>query len=140
LFYGGMRAGEQAGTDKVSRIAADPVGSRVRRTTWARRDEQRAKSARLVIVCSLFLVLVAGALLVGGHAVIDPLLQSAAAAREAKRVGEIVYSMPDRTFCRHLSFDNATAELSEGAVEECPRDLATKRVRQPTGFAWGGGR
>ena len=133
-----MRTGGPAGRDGLSRIAAQRVGARTRVTTWARRNEQRAKSTRLAVVCSLFLVLVAAALLVGGHAVIDPLLQSAAAARESRRVGDIVYSMPDRTFCRHLSFDNATAELSEGVVEECPRDLATKRARPPTGFAWRG--
>lgn len=103
----------------------------------ARSDEQRAKSARIAIVVSLFLVLVAAALLVGGHAVIDPLLQSAAAAREAKRVGDIVYSMPDGTFCRHLSFDNASSELVEGAIEQCPSDLIKKGRRTPLGFAWG---
>jgi hypothetical protein len=134
-----MRASERAGTEVVSWIAAaDHVSAHARRTAWARRNEQRAKSARLAIVLSLFLVLLAGALLVGGHALIDPLLQSAAAARAAKRMGEVVYSMPDRTFCRHLSFDNATAELSEGAVEECPKNLATSPARPASGFAWGG--
>lgn len=120
-------------------IAAAPHagGMHARKTMRARSDEQRAKSARIAIVVSLFLVLVAAALLVGGHAVIDPLLQSAAAAREAKRVGDIVYSMPDGTFCRHLSFDNASSELVEGAIEQCPSDLIKKGRRTPLGFAWG---
>ncbi len=119
--------------------AVGQVGARMRarRIARARRDE-RAKSARIAIVVSLFLALLAAALLGGGHTVIDPLLQSAAAAREAKRVGDIVYSMPDGTFCRHLAFDNGTAELIEGAIEQCPNDLFKMRGRAAKGFAWGG--
>jgi hypothetical protein len=135
-----MRAGERAGTAVDSWVAAAGHFSgrmRARRIARAQRDE-RAKSARVAIVVSLFLVLLMAALLVGGHAVIDPLLQSAAATREEKRVGDIVYAMPDGTFCRHLAFDNGTAELIEGAIEQCPSDLVKKRAQGATGFAWGG--
>ncbi len=79
----------------------------------ARRDERRAKSVRLAVVLSLFAVLLATALLVG-RAVIDPVLRPAANTRDAKRVGDIVYWMPDGSFCRRLSFDNETASLTEG--------------------------
>jgi hypothetical protein len=135
-----MSAAERTGTAANSWVpSAGRLGAsmRARKIARAQRDE-RAKSARVAIVCSLFLVLLAAALLVGGHTVIDPLLQSAAAAREAKRVGDIVYTMPDGTFCRHLSFDNGTAELMEGAIEQCPNDVLKKRVRTVNGFAWGG--
>lgn len=111
---------------------------RARKSVRARSDEQRAKSKRVAIVVSLFLVLVAATLLVGGRAMINPLLQSAVAAREAKGMGDILYSMPDGTFCRHLSFDNGTAELIEGAIEQCPGDLIKKHERGSMGFAWGG--
>lgn len=136
-----MRAGLRAGTKADSWIAAaDAVSppTLARRQTRARRDERHAKAARATVVISLFLVLLAAALLVGGRAVIDPLLQLAAQGREAKRAGEIVYTLPDGTFCRHLSFDNATAELTEGAVEQCPSDLVKGRARAAMGFAWGG--
>jgi hypothetical protein len=97
-------------------VEADHVSvtALARRRSRARIDEERAKSGRIVIVASLFLVLLAAALLVGGHAAIDPLLQSAAAAREAKGAGAVVYTMPDGIFCRHVSFDNVTAEITEG--------------------------
>lgn len=89
---------------------------------------------RAAVIFSLFLVLLAAAVPVGGPMAIDPLPQSAAQGREAKRVGEIVVTMPDGIFCRHLSFDNTTAELAEGAVEPChPQE----RARAALGFAWG---
>lgn len=106
-----------------------------------RQDEQHAKTARVAVVLTLFLVLLAAALLVGGRAFIDPLLQAAADAREANRVGDVVYTMPDGTFCRHLSFDNTTAELTGGTVERCAPDRSieqsTGRARATMGFAWG---
>jgi len=119
--------------------AADPVGGRTprRRSVQARWDEQHAKAARLTVVLSLFLVLLLAALMVGGRAVIDPLLQAAAETREAKRLGEVIYTMPDGQFCRHLSFDNMTADLTEGAVERCAHEQPKKRVPAGVGFAWG---
>src|SRR5579864_7538850 len=133
-----MRAGQRAGTDAVSWVAAaDHASARARRAARAYRDDQRAKSARLAVVLSLFLVVLAAALLVGGRVVIDPMLQSAAQARAINRVGAIIYTMPDGIFCRHLSFDNVTAELTEGAVEKCAGDLITGRTSRASNFAWG---
>lgn len=106
----------------------------LRRSARARRDEQRAKSATFAMAFSLFLALAAGALLAGGHSVIDPLLQSAAAAREARRVGDIVYALPDGIYCRRASFDNGTGELTGGGLELCP--VRSSRVRVTTGFSW----
>ena len=82
-------------------------------------------------------MLLIAALLAGGRTVIDPLLQAAADARETKRAGDIVYTLPDGTFCRHLSFDNATAELTEGTIERCANDLSRDHPRAMIGFAWG---
>ena len=120
--------------------AAPSIGSvtTVRRIVRSRPDEPHLKSVRVAIVISLFLLLVIAALLVSGRAFIDPLLQSAAATRDGKRFGDIVYSMPDGMFCRHLSFDNGTSELVESAIDQCPRDLIRKHGRTPLGFAWGG--
>ena len=132
-----MRAGQRAGTDAVSWVAAaDHASARARRAARAYRDDQRAKSARLAVVLSLFLVVLAAALLVGGRVVIDPMLQSAAQARAINRVGAIIYTMPDGIFCRHLSFDNVTAELTEGGVEKCEGPTAG-RANRISDFAWG---
>ena len=93
----------------------------------------------LAIVLSLFLVLLAAATLVGGRAVIDPMLGAAAEAREANRVGGIVFTMPDGAVCRHLSFDNTTAEMSESSAARCPeaRPRGGEPARSAKGFAWG---
>ena len=117
--------------------AVNHVGVRKleRWSTRTRRDEQHAKTVRTGIVLSLFLVLLMAALLVGGRTLIDPMLQSAAEDREANRVGEIVYTMPDGAFCRHLAFDNTTGEITERTVEQCDQDIG-RRTHPKTGFSW----
>ncbi len=133
-----MRAGQRAGTDAVSWVAAaDHASARARRAARAHREDVRAKSARLAVVLSLFLVFLAAALLIGGRVVIDPMLRSAAVARGTNRVGTVVYTMPDGMFCRHLSFDNVTAELTEGAVEKCADEFTRRRASRASNFAWG---
>src|ERR1700688_4803074 len=129
------RASRDAGAwfveaDHVSLIAL------ARRRSRARMDEERAKSGRVVIVSSLFLVLFIAALLIGGHAAIDPILQSAVDARETKGTGDVVVTVPDGIFCRHMSFDNVTAEIMEGGIERCTNDIAGNRPRTGRGFAW----
>lgn len=135
-----MHAGDGAGPKSNAWfVQPDHAGASPR--TWrslrALRDEDGAASGRAAIVSSLFLVVLASALLIGGHAALDPLLQSAIAARHAKGIGDVVYPMPDGIYCRHLSFDNTTAEIAETAIERCPDDLAGQRVRTSRGFAWG---
>jgi len=90
----------------------------------------------VAVVLSLFLVALAAGLLVGGHAVIDPLLRAAAEKRETHRMGDVVFAMRDGLPCRHLSFDNRTAALTEGAVEPCVPELPKERSAAK-GFAWG---
>ena len=107
------------------------------RISRQRRGEPQVKTSSVALVLSLFLVLIAAALLLGGHTVIDPLLQAAAQKREAHRVGDIIMSSPDGKMCRHLSFDNKTAEITEGAVQHCT--IVSPRVNAPAErrFSWG---
>jgi hypothetical protein len=135
-----MTAADRVGGDAGAWfVEADHVSvtAMARRRSRARMDEERAKSGRVVIVSSLFLVLFTAALLIGGHAAIDPLLQSAVDAREAKDTGEVVVTLPDGIFCRHMSFDNVTAEIAEGGIERCRNDIAGNRPHTGRGFAWG---
>jgi hypothetical protein len=138
-----MQTAEQARleqTAKWSRPADHAAASqRARKVSRMRfNNEDGATSARAIIVSSLFLVLLAATLLFGGHAAIDPLLRSATAAREARAVGDVVYSMPDGKFCRHMTFDNGTGDMVEGTVERCPDDIARDEFRNTgNGFAWG---
>jgi len=89
-------------------------------------------------VLSLFLILLMAALVIGGRSVIEPMLRKAMAqASETHRQGEIVFTMPDGTFCRHLAFDNKTAELTESTVLQCPEARPHGAAHPPSGFAWG---
>jgi hypothetical protein len=119
------------------RVRAPIRSTRLLRT---RQDEERVRSGRIAIVSSLFLALVAAALVVGGHAVIDPLLQTAFETREVNGSGDVVYAMPDGIFCRRMSVDNRTGEVSGGGVERCPSGIARDhpRVAAPRNFDWGG--
>ena len=90
------------------------------------------------MVLSLFLGLLIAALFIGGRSVIEPMVRKAMAqASETHRRGEIVFTMPDGAFCRHLAFDNKTAELTESTVLQCPEARPREAVRAPSGFAWG---
>ncbi|HLN36810.1 MAG TPA: hypothetical protein VK337_03445 [Xanthobacteraceae bacterium] len=140
VFYAGMSAADTVSRDAGAWfVEADHVSvtALARRRSRARMDEERAKSGRVVIVSSLFLVLFTAALLIGGHAAIDPILQSAVNAREAKGSGDVIVTMPDGIYCRHMAFDNVTAEIIEGGIERCTKDIAGTRPHTGRGFAWG---
>ena len=132
-----MDAGEKRDVQAEALMDAADTPQQPRRVARARRADQHAKPAWFATIFTAFLALVAAALMAGGHSVIDPLLQAAAAAREAKQVGEIVVSMPDGRFCRHFSFDNATAEVRGDGLQPCPADLRGRGRTAPAGFAWG---
>jgi hypothetical protein len=102
----------------------------------ARRYDQ-AKAAPLAI--ALFLALVVTALLTVGHTLIDPVLTRVTQTRPTNRVGDVVLAMPDGVFCRHLSFDNKTAEVLESGVDHCPYAAAGESGRSANvnGFSWG---
>lgn len=135
-----MQADQHTGTRAEWLAAAvNHVGRRnlERWSTRTRRDERHAKAVRTGIVLSLFFVLLTAALLVGGRAIIDPLMLAASGDREANRIGEIVYTMPDGAFCRHLAFDNVTGEVTERTVEQCDGNIGKRSKRAGTGFVWG---
>ena len=131
-FYFGM-SGEQVSSKAASAVGGRPARYRSR----LRRQERQAKTKRAAVVLSLFLALLAATLLVGGRTLIGPLLGRAAADREANRVGDVVLVMPDGNFCRHMSFDNNTAEVIEGGVQQCAVDRATRNVDRNASFRWG---
>jgi hypothetical protein len=143
MFHAVMRAPGKASPNRTAKwsVPADhtAVSAGARKVPRMRLDdEDGATSARAIIVSSIFLILLAATLLFGGRAAIDPLLRSAMAAREANAVGDVVYSMPDGKFCRHMSFDNGTGDMAEGTVEQCPDDIARQEFRRTSsGFAWG---
>ena len=102
-----------------------------------RRGGDGQTSVRAIIASSAFLVLFSVTLMVGGHAAIDPLLRSAMAARETRELGDVVVTMADGKFCRHMSFDNATAEIVEGKVGPCPDSVSRGAVPHLSEFRLG---
>ena len=83
-------------------------------------------------------MLFAATLLVGGHAAIDPLVQAATEPQDPRGAGSVVFTMPDGIFCRHVSFDNVTAQVTEGPIERCADRLHDRTGARPAeqGFAW----
>jgi len=139
VFYRAMSAADRVSPEAGAWfVEADHVSvtALARRRSRARLEDARTRYGRVIIVASLFLVLLTTALLFGGQAAIEPLLRSAEHARETMGTGEVVYTMPDGIFCRHVSFDNLTAEISEGGIARCTTDIAGKRPHNNRGFAW----
>jgi hypothetical protein len=59
---------------------------------------------------------------------------------DARGGSDIVVTMPDGKFCRHMTFDNTTASMAEGTIEPCTVDITRddrSAVSTPQGFAWG---
>ena len=101
-------------------------------------DEKRANSLALIITTSLLFVLLASAVLVGGHAVISPLLRpSAVTGNTTNNRGDIVYTMPDGMFCQHMTFDNTTGRITSGGMDRCDPGVGDGGDRLSTGFKWG---
>ena len=96
-------------------------------------------SIRAVIASSVFIILLAAALLVGGHAAIDPFLHPSLDMADARGSSDVVVTMPDGKFCRHMSFDNTTGTMVEGTISACTVDITRDKrpaVTQERGFAW----
>jgi hypothetical protein len=97
----------------------------------------QAKAMRIDVVLSLFFVLVVAAVLIGGRSVIRPMLQAMAQPLDAHREGAIIFTMPGGTLCRHMAYDNQTAELMVNTLERCLEGRPRDAPRASNGFAWG---
>jgi hypothetical protein len=138
-LYAAMRARQDSSTDPGAWLVDSDRAGMVPLTKRASRalfSNGQAASGRVAIVSSLFLVLFAATLLIGGHAAIDPLLQSAADSREASSAAAVVYTMPDGIYCRRVSFDNVTAQQTEGGIERCTSDVSAGFLRSNRAMSW----
>lgn len=131
-----MSAGKHTATDSAHwYVHADRAGH-YGHGLHAGLDERRANSLALIITTSLLFVLFASALMVGGRVIISPLLREPAIGTLNDR-GDIVYTMPDGTFCQHMTFDNTTGRITPGAIDRCNSALAGGGADTSTGFRWG---
>ena len=83
---------------------------------------------RAVIVSTLFLVLFATGFCLAAMPRSIRCCAWRPTAQHSEAVGDIVLPMPDGKFCRHMSFDNTTAEMIGGALSSLAR---TDIVRRP---------
>jgi len=134
-----MSAGKHAATDSahwyVHPDHARHFG-RGLRALQADLDERRANSLALIITTSLLFVLFASAVMVGGRVIISPLLRESAVTGGVNDRGDIVYTLPDGTFCQHMTFDNTTGRITPGGIDRCDPGLGDGADR-PTAFKWG---
>jgi hypothetical protein len=134
----GMSAGKNAVTNSAQWYVQ---GDHARRfsvhAAHAEHDDRRANSLALIITTSLLFVLLASAVMVGGHAVISPLLRTPAVTGNTHSRGDIVYTMPDGTFCQHMTFDNTTGRITIGGIDRCDPGLGGSSSSFSTGFKWG---
>lgn len=135
-----MSAGKRASTDSAKwHVHADHGGrfGHGLHASQASLDERRANSLALIITTSLLFVLFASALMVGGRAIISPLLRDSPAGGDINRRGDIVYTMPDGTFCQHMTFDNSTGRITAGGMDRCDPSIGSGADGRGTGFKWG---
>ena len=78
------------------------------------------KSTHVIIVWSLFFSVMTVAWLMGRIAM-DRLELAAEGA--GVNIADIVYVMRDGIHCRHILFDNETAQLADHGVEACPPEV-----------------
>ena len=137
-----MSVGKPAATDSAHWYVQSDHVRRIGHglhATHASLNDRRANSLALIITTSLLLALFASALMVGGHAIISPLLRAPAvgSGEGTNNRGDIVYTMPDGTFCQHMTFDNATGRITSGGINRCDPDADSGSGNRGTGFKWG---
>ena len=119
-------------------VEPDHFGARRTTLSRRRRADKRVNSLAFAVTLALLFVLVASAVIFGGRAAIQPLLpRDPAAVLAANRSGAIVYAMPDGSFCRRMTFDNTTAEVTSVAVERCPGSIGSADGPAAGRFEWG---
>src|SRR5215469_3755526 len=144
LSIGQMRVVRQTHTqaadwlaDAVSKYTQPPEKRKLMPTRPS--TDTAGSSIRAVIATSVFILLLSAAILVGGHAAIDPLLHPSLDTADARGASDVVVTMPDGKFCRHMSFDNTTGSMVEGTISACTVDITRDKrpaVTQERGFAW----
>jgi hypothetical protein len=79
--------------------------------------QERTLPVRTVVVCAIFALL-----LLAAGALIGVRMAAQAAGNEASGasgIGRVLYTLPGGAECRHVLFDNASAEVSDGKTVPC---------------------
>jgi hypothetical protein len=84
-------------------------------------------SAHVIIVSLLFSGVCLAALLVGRNAVNGFLVRVGASSWNSAEMGEVLFVMRDGLFCRHMTLDNESGDLTEHTIERCPAGIGLPR-------------
>jgi hypothetical protein len=99
--------------------------------------EARTKIWRVSVVAIFFAVVLGANLFVGATLMLKALRVQAGETAASTRIGRVSFPMLDGVFCRHVLFDNTTAEATEDRVSRCDDDRARERPGRTTSFNWG---
>ena len=102
-----------------------------------RARETRTKIWRASAVTLFFVVVLGGNLFVGAVLMLKAVRTQAGETATPVRFGRLTYPMLAGVFCRHIVFDNATAQAKEDKVSRCDEDRARARPDRTTSFNWG---
>jgi hypothetical protein len=130
-----MHGAESAGASDIAEERDAVVGNRrhARPPT-----EERAKLARIAIVCALFMLLVGAGAFLGVRLMFDaPQTPATANIDITNRYSRVLYAKPDGTTCRVVLFDNKSAMMSEGPVVPCDPNRKSTSYIEPKEFTWG---
>jgi hypothetical protein len=86
--------------------------------TWD--DDDRAKPLGLVITAALLFVLVAAAVLFGGHGTMGPTVRPAISGPDKKPLGDYLYGAQEAALCASAVFDDATGSVAGFLAQHCP--------------------
>jgi hypothetical protein len=117
-------------------------GGRELSAAHARRKLRRSREARtgfwrVSIVSAFFVAVLIANLFVGAVVVVGAFRKEPDSTSTA--IGRATIPTLDGVFCRHVVFDNRTAETKEDKVSRCDdRDDAKSRRRSKSTFSWGG--
>jgi len=130
-----MHGAESAGASDIAEERDAVVGNRRHARPLT---DDRAKLARIAIVCAMFLGLLGVGTFLGIRLMIDaPHSPAAANFDTTNRYSRVLYTMPDRTSCRVVLFDNKSAMMSEGPVVPCDPNRKSSTYIEPKEFTWG---
>jgi hypothetical protein len=94
----------------------------------------KCRLVRDVAICTGVLVLAGLGAYLGVRFMIEGPLH---AVDETHRFSRVLYTMPDRTTCRVVLYDNTSAQLSDGPVVPCDPKRKTTSYVESRDFKWG---
>ena len=141
LFYPSMSAGKHTASDRAEwYVQADHVPAFRHGLLATHPVSMKSAPIRsaIIIITSLFFVLLASAVLVGGHAAISPLLRpSAVTGNSTNNRGDIVVTHAGRDVLPAHDVRQHDRRITTGGMDRC-RVRRRRWGRPPsTGFKWG---